>query len=43
MTITTVIVADYTNPVEVQTWFNNNPLVVSTQVLVQGSIFYIIY
>jgi hypothetical protein len=43
MTIITIIVADLGNPSEVQTWFDNNPAVITCQVLVQQNIFYIIY
>jgi hypothetical protein len=43
MNIVTIIVEDWTNPVEVQAWFNNNTTVASAQVLVQGTVFYIIY
>lgn len=42
-TLVTIVVADQTNPTEVQTWFTNNPLAAITSIVISGNVFYIIH
>lgn len=45
MVITTIVVADVTNPIEVQDWFNENPdkTMSTVKVFLQNNVFYLIY
>ena len=43
MTVVSILVADETNPVELQAWFNNNPNVSIFEMLNDGRTFFIIY
>lgn len=43
MTIITIVVADLTNPVEVQAWLDAHPDTVVSRLFVQQNIFYVIY
>lgn len=46
MTIATIIVANPTDPVEVQTWFDDHPMLLLANVrilAVNSNIFYVIY
>jgi hypothetical protein len=42
MTITTIHILDTSNPVEVQTWLNNNSNTNITWGFIQGNYFYIV-
>lgn len=45
MTLTTIVIQDLTNPVELQQWFIDNPDVTITEskIILQGNIFYVVY
>lgn len=43
MTVVTIIVADPTNPTEVQAWFNANPLAVVNFISTNSNLFYIFH
>lgn len=43
MTITTIITADPSQPVEVQKWLDANPDIVIVRMMVSGNLFYVMY
>jgi hypothetical protein len=43
MTLTTIVVADISNPIEVQAWMNANPQIVVEKMFIQQNVFYILY
>jgi hypothetical protein len=43
MTIATVIMADPAQPAEIQAWFDANPTIVISEMIVSGNIVYLIY
>lgn len=43
MTIITIITENPSQPVEVQTWLNENQDITVSKMFVQGNIFYIVY
>jgi hypothetical protein len=42
-TVDTVVIADLSNPVELQSWFTAHPLAVITAVTMESNVFYIIH
>jgi hypothetical protein len=42
-TVDTIIVADLSNPTELQVWFEKHPTVLITTIVIGSNIFYVVY
>lgn len=43
MTVATIILADPSQPTELQAWFDSNPDITTFHLFMQGNIFYVVY